>query len=489
MSRQFLHWLANEKSLRSRRQFLMSAASVAGLGALGSFGFSLNSLAAAATLSTSALPTDYKALVCFFFLGGNDNANTLIPYDQAGYDSYVIGREGSLSRPLGVTRLRGELLPLVSPSMQDGRQVGLPWEMARLKALYDQGKVALLPNVGVLSNPTSRSQYENGTIELPPQLFSHSDQQRFWQLGVPSYSMRTGWAGRMGDLLAAANQSSTVSMCVSLNGNNAWQVGDSVLPYPINAETGASEFWSFWDENRRNAMMALNAQARSNLLERQSARVFNRTVAAQQLMGTALDASQGFEDLFSGVPSDLNPGVVEDYMRVQEGFRMIARMIDSRERLGHRRQIFYVGLGGFDNHDSLSDHGDRLRVIADQMAAFYAATERMGVQDSVVTFTASDFGRTLKSNGSGSDHGWGSHHIVMGGSVLGGDLYGNFPSLDINGADSVEEQGQLLPSTSVDEYAATLAKWYGVSGSDIPVVIPNIGRFARPDLGFMRAGS
>jgi uncharacterized protein (DUF1501 family) len=487
MNKELQHWLDGEKALRSRRQFLMSAAGVAGLGALGSFGFSLNSMAAASTLATSALPTDYKAMVCFFMYGGNDNANTLIPYDQATYNSYVMGREGSLSRPLGVTRLREDLLPLATPSMQDGRQLGLPWEMSRLKSLYDRGKVAIVPNVGVLANPTSRAQYESKTIELPPQLFSHSDQQRFWQLGVPSYSTLTGWAGRMGDLLAAANQSAAVSMCVSLNGNNAWQVGNSVLPYPINAETGASEFWSFWDSNRRNAMNALNADARTgNMLQRQASRVYNRSVGAQELMRTSLAAGQGFDDLFTGVPSDLNPGLVEDYMHVQESFRMVARMVDARERLGHRRQIFFVSLGGFDDHDSLADHGDRLRIVADHMAAFYAATERMGIQDNVVTFTGSDFGRTLRSNGSGSDHGWGSHHFAMGGSVLGGDLYGRFPSLEIGGPDAVEAQGQLLPSTSVDEYAATLAKWYGVSSSDIPLVIPNVGRFARPDLGFMR---
>lgn len=470
--------------LPARRRFLLSAASVAGLGALGGFGTSLQSFAAAAG---TAVPTDYRSLVCFFLFGGNDNGNTLIPYDQAGYDQYVLGREGSLARPLGVTRLRAELLPLAAPSLDDGRQVSLPWEMARLKLLYDQGKVAIVPNVGMLSYPTTRPQYESGSIELPPQLFSHSDHQRFWQLGLPSYAMRTGWAGRMADLLAAANTSDTVSMCVSLSGNNVWQVGDSVLPYPVNAETGASEFWAFWDSRRRNAAIAMNSAARSNLLQRQAAAVFNRSLAAQELMQVALQSAQGFEDLFSGVPSDLDPALVEDYMRVQEQFRMVARMIDVRTQFGHRRQVFFVGLGGFDNHDSLANHGGRLRIVADQLAAFFAATQRMGLEDSVTTFTASDFGRTLKSNGTGSDHGWGSHHFVMGGSVLGGDLYGRFPTLSASGPDTVEHQGQLLPGTAVDEYAATLAKWFGVASSDLPLIVPNLGRFAHPDLGFMSA--
>lgn len=470
--------------LRSRRRFLVSAASVAGLGALGNFGVSLQSFAAASTAGT-AVPTDYRALVCFFLFGGNDNGNTLIPYDQAGYDGYVLGREGSLTRPLGVTRLRGDLLPLSAPSLNDGRQVGLPKEMARLKSLYDSGKVAVVPNVGVLAYPTTRTQYENRTIELPPQLFSHSDHQRFWQLGIPSYSTRTGWGGRMADLLASANSASAVSMCVSLSGNNVWQVGDYALPYPVNSETGASEFWSFWDSRRRDAAVQLNQVARPNMLQRQASAVFNRTLAAQELMQTALQSSRDFSDLFGSVPGDLNPGLVEDYMHVQEQMHMVARMIDVRAQFGHRRQIYFIGLGGFDNHDSLDDHGDRLRVLADNFAAFYQATERMGVQNSVTTFTGSDFGRTLKSNGTGSDHGWGSHHFVMGGAVRGGDLYGRFPNLSITGPDTVEQQGQLLPSTSVDEYAGTLAKWFGVASTDLPLVVPNLGRFAHPDLGFM----
>ena len=331
--------------LRSRRRFLLSAASVAGLGALGNFGVSLQSFAAASAVG-SAVPTDYRALVCFFLFGGNDNGNTLIPYDQSGYNDYVLGREGSLSRPLGVTRLRSDLLPLVAPSLNDGRQVGLPKEMSRLKSLYDGGKLAIVPNVGVLSYPTTRSQYESRTIELPPQLFSHSDHQRFWQLGVPSYSTRTGWGGRMADLLAAANSASAVSMCVSLSGNNVWQVGDYALPYPVNAETGASEFWSFWDSRRRGAAMQLNQIARPNMLQRQASAVFNRTVAAQELMQTALQGSRDFSDLFGSVPGDLNPGLVEDYMHVQEQMHMVARMIDVRAQFGHRRQIYFIGLGG-----------------------------------------------------------------------------------------------------------------------------------------------
>jgi len=489
MKSELEQWISEQAALKSRRRFLMGAMAGGGMAAAGGFGLSLNAIAAAAGFSspqaTTPMPGDYRAMVCFFLFGGNDTCNTVIPYDQATYNQYLISREGSLSRPFGITRLREDLLPIKAASINDGRQLALPREMASLKRLYDQGHAAVVANVGVLAHPTSKLQYDNQSIELPPQLFSHSDHQRFWQLGIPSYSTRTGWAGRMGDLLAAGNAGSQVSMCMSMRGNNAWQVGDNVLPYPLSPQDGAPQYWSFWNDRRRNAMMAMNAQTRSNLLERQTARVFNRAVNAEVVVNEALRVNLDLEMLFPTPPGDLAPTMVEDYMDVMDQFRMVARMIDAREALGHRRQIFFVGLGGFDNHDSLVNHGQRLRVVADGMAAFHQATKLIGVEQNVVTFTASDFGRPLKSNGTGSDHGWGAHHFVVGGSVRGGNVYGRFPNLQINGPDALDYQGHLLPSTSVDEYAATLASWFGVSGGDIPLVVPNIGRFSSANMAFM----
>ncbi len=485
MNSELEQMIHDELALKSRRQFLLGAAGGGTMAALGGFGFSLNAMAAAASASTTP-PEDYRALVCFFLFGGNDTANTLIPYDQPTYDSYVLGREGSLARPLAVTRLRTDLLPLVAPSVT-GKILALPKEMGSLKKLYDRGKAAVVTNVGVLSYPTTKAQYNAKTIELPPQLFSHSDHQRFWQLGVPSYSTRTGWAGRLGDLMASMNTDNKVSMNVSMAGNNSWQVGANVLPYPVNSETGAPEFWSWWNTTRKNGMNALNAQTRTNLLERQAARVYNRTIDAQTVMGASLGKATTLEGLFSYVPTDISPGMVEDYMKVMEQFRMAARMIAARKSFGHKRQTFFISLGGFDNHDSLADHPDRLRVVADGMAAFYRATELLDVAQYVTTFTASDFGRTLKSNGTGADHAWGAHHFVMGGSVRGGDVYGTFPNLSLTGNDTVESQGQLLPTTSVDQYAATMATWFGVSNTNLPLVMPNIGRFAAQNMGFMNS--
>ncbi|HPO23617.1 MAG TPA: DUF1501 domain-containing protein [Arenimonas sp.] len=486
MKSEFEQMVMDEASLKTRRRFLLGAAGGAGA-ALGGFGFSLSGIAAAADMGTKAstpVPNDYRAMVCFFLFGGNDAANTIIPYDQTTYNQYIVAREGSLSRPLGITRLRPDLLPISAASINDGRQLAFPKEMSSLKRLYDKGKAAVMTNVGVLAQPTSKAQYNTDGFELPPQLFSHSDHQRFWQLGVPNYTTRTGWAGRMGDLLAAGNNSN-VSMCISVAGNNTWQVGGTVLPYPINSEYGAPQFWSSWNTNRMTAMNAMNLQTRTNLLEKQAARVYNRAINAQIDMDEALNYSLTLEGFFPKNPVGFNPGLNGDYNDVMQQFQMVARLIAAREVLGHKRQIFFVSLGGFDNHDSLAEHPDRLKIISDAMASFYQATVALGVDQNVTTFTASDFGRPLKSNGTGADHGWGAHHFVVGGSVRGGNVYGKFPQMIINGPDALDNQGHLLPSTSVDEYAATLASWFGVSQTDIPTVIPNIGRFAKPDLGFM----
>jgi len=486
MKSEFEQMVMEEASLKTRRRFLLGAAGGAGA-AMGGFGFSLSGIAAAAEMNVKAstpIPNDYRAMVCFFLFGGNDAANTIIPYDQATYNQYVVAREGSLSRPLGITRLRTDLLPVSAASMTDGRQIAFPKDMASLKRLYDKGKVAVMSNVGVLAYPTTKTQYDNETVELPPQLFSHSDHQRFWQLGVPNYTTRTGWAGRMGDLLAAANNSN-VSMCISVAGNNTWQVGSSVLPYPINSEYGAPQFWSSWNNNRMTAMNAMNQQTRTNLLEKQAARVYNRSINAMADMEGALNYSLTLEDFFPDAPAGYNPAMAGEYNDVMQQFRMVARLVAARQVLGQKRQIFFVSLGGFDNHDSLADHGDRLKIVADGMAAFYQATAALGVDQNVTTFTASDFGRPLKSNGTGADHGWGSHHFVVGGSVKGGNVYGKFPQILINGPDALDNQGHLLPSTSIDEYAATLASWFGVSAGDIPTVIPNIARFAQSNMGFM----
>ncbi len=487
MKSEFEQMVLNESSLKSRRQFLLGAA---GGAALGSLGFSLNTLAAAASHSAKAtpIPNDYRAMVCFFMFGGNDTANTIIPYDQTTYNQYVMSREGSLSRPFGITRLRTDLLPINAASINDGRQLAFPKEMASLKRIYDNGKAAIMANTGVLSRPTSKVQYNTAGFELPPQLFSHSDHQRFWQLGVPNYTTRTGWAGRMGDLLADANAGSNVSMCISMAGNNTWQVGSNVLPYPIDAEDGPPGFWSSWNTNRMTAMNNLNLPSvtpRTNILEKQVATIYNRARNAKIDMDEALNYSLTLENFFPKNPLGFNGGLMSDYNDVMQQFQMVARLIAAREVLGHKRQIFFVSLGGFDNHDTLAEHPDRLRIVADGMAAFYQATVALGVDQNVTTFTASDFGRPLKSNGTGSDHGWGAHHFVVGGSVRGGNVYGKFPQMVIDGPDTLNNQGQLLPSTSVDEYTATLASWFGVSSTDIPLVIPNITRFSKPDMGFM----
>jgi uncharacterized protein (DUF1501 family) len=469
-------------SLPRRRILAGSAAWLAGgMSGAGSFALNMQSIAAAAT------PVDYKALVCIFLFGGNDSGNTVIPYDTAEYNKYLIAREGSVNRPYGITRLRSDLLPLAASNITDGRSFALPPEMSAFKGLYDAGKAAIVGNVGLLMQSTTRAQYESGSIALPPQLLSHSDQATFWQSGVPSYTTASGWGGRIADLIASANAGGRVSTAISVAGNNLWQVGNSVIPYPVDAVDGAVELFNMDNKGYGSAMRAMLAANRSNLLEQEVARVYNRSIGGEQAITAAMAATKDIDAAFppetpAGVPGP-GAGWHGDLMNK---LAMVARMISARDILGMKRQVFYVSIGGFDMHNTLEYHRYALKAISDAMTTFYKTTERLGVERNVTTFTASDFGRPLQVNGTGSDHGWGAHHLVVGGDVVGGNIYGRMPTMDTRSQDYTNNQGTLIPTTSVDQYAATMARWMGVSASDMPTVLPNIGRFATSNLGFMR---
>jgi uncharacterized protein (DUF1501 family) len=466
----------------TRRTLLKGSAAWAA-GSAGAFAFNMQCMAQAAN------PTDYKALVCIFLFGGNDSGNTVMPYDQAQYNAYLTAREGSTSRPYGVTRLRGDLLPIATASVTDGRNFGLPKEMSALKALYDNGKAAVVANLGMLSEPTTRGTYEGGGVEIPPQLFSHSDQATFWQAGVPSYTASSGWGGRIVDLFAAANANALVSSSVSIAGTNLWQVGNQVIPFPVDAEDGAVELYSMDEAPYSKAMNAMWNASRSNVFEREVVRVYKRSVAGAQSVTEALLAASALDAQFPRSAPPEVPGPARGWhASLMSQLSTVARIISSRNALGLKRQTFFVSVGGFDMHNTLELHRYALQAISDAMAKFYAVTDQLGVADKVTTFTASDFGRPLQVNGTGSDHGWGGHHFVVGGAVNGGDLYGSFPTMSTGGPQYTGGQGHLIPTTSVDQYAATMAKWFGVSATDIAqTVVPRVGRFATADLGFLRA--
>lgn len=456
------------RSIDLQRRRLLRAA--AGAGAFGAAPFALNLAAIGAASAQSA--EDYRALVCVFLLGGNDQSNTIVPYDAASYAGY------QSARPT-LALARDALAPtVIAPTGGlGGREIALNPALAPLKAHFDAGRLAVVANVGPLRYPLTRAQYTAQTVPAPPQLFSHADHQALWQIGAADGAVRSGWGGRIGDLLASQN-TGTLSICTSIAGNNMFEAGEQVVQLQMGTEGTVPIYGTSWPYGNNVAgqqLTALLAQNRTNLLEQQWNAVAKRAMDTDRLMRTTLQAA----------PALTTPFNADSPLAKQ--MKMVARLIQIRQSLGYKRQIFFVALGGWDMHENLvENHPVQLATVADALASFYAATVELGVADKVTTFTASEFGRGLQSNGRGSDHGWGSHHFVLGGAVRGKAVYGNFPTVALNGPEDAG-QGRLIPTTSVDEYAATLAKWMGVSGANLTTVVPNIGRFAHPDLGFLNA--
>jgi uncharacterized protein (DUF1501 family) len=448
----------------TRRTFIRQAACAA----LGTTGL-LSTIWDLRKVNAAAAIGDYKALVCLFLYGGNDANNVLIPNDTSNYQIYAAAR-GSLAVP------RPSLRPLTIQA-GDGRQYGFHPNLPELANLFNQGKLTMIANVGTLVAPTTRADYINGTAAVPDNLFSHEDQAVQWMTSVPDRGdIRTGWGGRAGDLLASLNGNSKVSLALSIAGTNTFEVGNNVIPYLISPD-GSLGLRGIGSDNPNEAIRIqgfknLLALSHNNLFEAAYADTMSRSIAENEILTSALN---GVTPLHTPFPdTDLGRQLA-----------MVARLISARSNLSMQRQIFFCAVGGYDTHgDQMAAQSGLLTELSAAMAAFYSATVELGVDQSVTTFSASDFGRTLPSNGGGSDHGWGSHQFVMGGAVRGNQLYGTFPTLAVDGPDDTED-GRWIPTTSVDEFSATLARWFGVSGTDMSTVFPNIGRFAHPNLGFL----
>ena len=456
----------------TRRQFLrQSACAAVGMTAAANTLFDLRRIAAASPLA------DAKSLVCVFLYGGNDGNNLVVPTLGTDYAQYAAAR-ASLALPQSALLA---LTPL-ERSSGDSRDWGLHPSLPGVRGLFNAGRAALVANVGPLVAPLTREEYLARSVAVPPQLFSHSDQTVHWQTSVPDQPARTGWGGRTADLLHALNENARISMSISVAGTNTFQVGNVVTQYQVSPEgpVGLTSYVpaSQGADASSNAIRRLLAQSYGNLFERGYTGVFDRALDNQELLSGALSGAPALTTEFPA--TDLG-----------EQLQMVARLVAVREALGLRRQVFFCAAQGYDTHGGQiganaldGTHADLLVELDGALAAFDAAMTELGAADSVTLFTASDFGRTYISNGDGSDHGWGSHHFVLGGAVRGGRFYGEMPTLAVGGPNDAGE-GRWIPTTSVDEYAATLARWFGVADSDLPLVLPNLGRFAARDLGFM----
>ncbi len=470
----------------SRRKFLGACCASVGATGLLSTLAQLRLMGAAASPdnglvapATAAAPqADYKALVCLFLAGGNDANNLVVPTDASTYAAYATGR-GALALP------QNAVLP-IAPRTSDGRTWGLHPAMTELRDLFNQGQFAVLANVGTLAYPMTKAQYSNGSVPRPSQLFSHNDQQVEWQSSIADKPFVTGWGGRLADLTNAFNSNNRISMSITLNGQNSFQVGKNIDQYAVGT-AGAIALTSSGASTAANGLRttALNdalAMQNANLFETAFGGLTSGALGASSLISSVITGNSPFTTLFNAAN---NTGLAQQ-------LHMVARLVNAQQALGLKRQIFFVRVGGWDLHDNQvtagattsGAHANLLRDVSRSLFAFQSALAQIGAQNQVTTFTASDFGRTYNTNGDGSDHGWGSHHFLMGGAVRGGDIYGKMPAFAINGPDDTG-RGRWIPSTSVDEYAGTLAKWFGVSATDLPIVLPNLGRFATPDLGFM----
>lgn len=438
---------------------------------------------------------DYKALVCIFLSGGNDCNNVIVPVG-ADYGPYAAARQ-NLALP------ESSLLP-ISPLNNDGHSYGLHPVLTGLQTLFQEGKMAMMLNVGPLVHPMTRAQYQANSVPRPPQLFSHSDQVTHWQTSLPDQPPKTGWGGRISDLLhpqqvelingiPTAN-SARIALCTSLAGANTFEVGNTFAQYHVS--TNGAVTVSGVTGTRLDAFKAILDVASVNLQRSAFAGVTKNAIQTGDLLNTAIAATT--EPPWTWTVPFPNTSLGNQ-------LKMVARLIEAGPKsssgpqpgLNMKRQIFFCSVGGYDTHTSqvqnngateadrvLGSHRNLLNEVSMAVLAFTRAMEQIGRGDDVTAFTASDFGRTFPTNGQGSDHGWGSHHFVVGGAVQGKKTYGTFPVLQVNGPDDTST-GRWIPRTSVDQYSATLAKWFGVPDSEMATVFPNIGHFATPNLGFM----
>lgn len=446
----------------SRRGFIRAGAASVGSLALRPFG-------ALSALAANAAP-DYRALVCVFLFGGNDSNNTVIPMDDASYQAY--------------SSIRGDLAlatsALTTANDINGAPYGFHSKLAEVASLFSSNELAVVANVGSLVQPVTRAQYQSQQAALPSNLFSHSDQQSQWQTSVAQGRTATGWAGRVADYIATQNiNSSSFPAFISLAGNSLLGTGASTSPVAINPGQSLqlTGFNSTAESQARWAALntLLTADSGMSLVQAANQTLAN-SIADAKALTAALAKATAFKTQFPKTTLGAQ-------------LQQAAQIIQVQSYLGMRRQIFFCSLGGFDTHtNEIATHNTLYAQVSPALAAFYDATQEMGVAQNVTTFTESDFSRTFQpTSGNGSDHAWGSHHLVLGGAVKGGQIFGKFPTFELGGPDDTDTRGRWIPTLSVDQYGATLASWFGVPDAALAAVFPNLANFATQDIGFLNS--
>ncbi|MBI3784738.1 MAG: DUF1501 domain-containing protein [Deltaproteobacteria bacterium] len=449
----------------SRRNVLQLGASLGMIAGLGRF-----------NLVRAATAPDYKALVCLFMFGGNDGHNTVVSLNSQQYSAYITAR-GALALP------QNQLLGITDPVQG---AFGLHYAMPELQALYNQGKAAILANVGMLVQPTSYSQFQQPSYPVPLNLRSHADQVVEMQTGIPNSGGSTGWGGRTLDLMEFNySYNSTTSFPVSISMNSPALFCNGAIVRNVSLQPG-----NVLDQNAMGVWPAAAAQARANgQLQLVSASSGNSIIdSANKVMADAL----ALNPLLKAAAGSLAFQKPFPATTLGDQLKEIARMISLNSQLNVGRQVFFCSLGGFDTHGGQSyQQWDLLQQVSQALDAFYAATVQLGVENQVTAFTLSDFGRTLQPSGSGSDHGWGNHHFVLGGAVNGGRVYGKFPlmtnytSFNTSNDDYADSRGVMLPGVSLSQYGATLAKWFGAADADLDGLFPTLPSFSTRNVGFV----
>ncbi|HEY0426446.1 MAG TPA: DUF1501 domain-containing protein [Pyrinomonadaceae bacterium] len=466
----------------NRRKFLKTSCRALSMTALATQMRHFGLVNALAQEKAEAAPeVEYRAMVCVFLSGGNDSNNMVVPNYDEGYNLYAAARSSQ-----GLAIPRANLLPITPPSM-GGQVYGFHPNLTELHGLWGQGKVAVVCNVGSLTQPLTRAEYQSGAPR-PYQLFSHSDQVEQFRTAISSFKSTTGWGGRTADRTTGLNVGSAIPSITSVAGATVFSVGGntsplivSPAPTPLNQVLTLNGFGTTTDEVARRTSMDNIRQQDLNFTMIQ-----NASVETQKAINVSLQLNT-------------DPVLTATFPNTSLGnqLRQVAKLMKFRTSLNMSRQIFYVQVGTFDTHTGqIANQGSLFTQVSQALKAFYDETVAQGIASQVTTFTVSDFNRTLNPGASGSnagsDHAWAGHHLVMGGAVLGGNFYGRptsngtfFPTLVNGGPDDAESRGRFIPSVAIEQYASTLSRWYGLTDIDIPFVFPNINNFTGSNLGFM----